>query len=282
MASKLHLVSTAADVVQSLLHFNRDASRFPDLAWDLARRTRYWVLDEHTGMFGPNKFVGFTGMTYDLYQDARDNRVGGAKFDGTVARRAIRRAVGSYTSDPQLHADLQVWATRLVGPHIFDGLDTAKWAFLRVGGPVPGFDWSGWDPWQPLTDSTVGALPSRPGAYVVRVLSEDGTTPQPMRRCCGDDPLGILDIGESKDVRKRLTNLLTCMHDENRSGHMAGWRYAFLGMHKLFPTRRLEVRVKGAPSKKAAHGLEGDMLAVYVRRHFELPPLNYKMNWSAM
>jgi hypothetical protein len=70
------------------------AALHPNRAGGLARQTTYWVFDLDSGSFGPSKFVGYAGMTLPRYDDAVAGQVSGDRFDGTVARTAIERAVG--------------------------------------------------------------------------------------------------------------------------------------------------------------------------------------------
>lgn len=62
---------------------------------------------------------------------------------------------------------------------------------------------------------------------------------------------------------------------------MAGWRYAFFRFDRHFPLSSLRVRWSETSSKHTANALEGRLLLTYVLLYGELPPLNYKFNWSA-
>ena len=61
---------------------------------------------------------------------------------------------------------------------------------------------------------------------------------------------------------------------------MAGWRYAEYDMNRSFPIETLVVRWTITESKGDAYRLEGQTLKEYFTTHLELPPLNYKFNWS--
>jgi hypothetical protein len=61
---------------------------------------------------------------------------------------------------------------------------------------------------------------------------------------------------------------------------MAGWRYRFFCLDRVFARANLRVRWIETKTKLAAHAIEGEVLLKYLRRHSELPPLNYKFNWS--
>ena len=61
---------------------------------------------------------------------------------------------------------------------------------------------------------------------------------------------------------------------------MAGWRFAFFRFERQFPLLSLRVRWLSAETKAMAYRAEGSVLLTYLRRHCELPPLNYKFNWD--
>jgi hypothetical protein len=61
---------------------------------------------------------------------------------------------------------------------------------------------------------------------------------------------------------------------------MAGWRFAFFRFERQFPHTGLRVRWRAAATKQEAYAAEGQVLLGYLRRHCELPPLNYKFNWQ--
>ncbi|PTL80812.1 hypothetical protein [Vitiosangium sp. GDMCC 1.1324] len=140
------------------------------------------------------------------------------------------------------------------------------------------FDWSGWTEWTPLASVSPEDVPAQPGAYVISA----GTR---IARAAGADDLGILDIGEAGEgvatLRSRLESFRKCAMNRGKTGHMAGWRYAFFHFNRYFPLSNLRVRWSPTSSKDTAYALEGRLLLTYVLRYGELPPLNYKFNWSA-
>ena len=140
------------------------------------------------------------------------------------------------------------------------------------------FDWSGWTDWQPVPGLDLSDVPCSPGAYAIST----GTT---IQRAVGADHLGLLDIGEagrgSSTLRGRLEKFRICATNRGAEGHMAGWRYSFFHFDRHFPWTKLRVRWCATSTKEDAYALEGRLLLTYVLRHSELPPLNYKFNWSA-
>jgi len=131
----VRLVATAAEVAEAVASFNDAAASHPDRAWGLLRSTSLWVYDSATGRFGPNKFVAWCPITFELYeQGKREQNLGGVAFDGNVAKLAIEKAVGRpYVARPKGHAALLEWAKRLAGEGVLDGVDTGKWAMLPLG-----------------------------------------------------------------------------------------------------------------------------------------------------
>lgn len=134
-------------------------------------------------------------------------------------------------------------------------------------------DWSQWTDWQPLPGLAWSLVPNSPGAYII-------ATSQPISRAVSTDPDGYLDVGESDNLANRLWRFRDCASQRGKTGHMAGWRFAFFRLEKQFPLADLRVRWRATSSKEEAYAAEGQVLLSYLRRHCELPPLNYKFNWQ--
>ena len=131
-----------------------------------------------------------------------------------------------------------------------------------------GEDWSDWTKLDNLRD-----IPKEPGAYII-------ATEKKINRIIGKDNDGILSIGETDNLFKRIQMFLSCAEGKRHRGHNAGWRYYKLDLKKEFPIISLYICWKSVSSKKEAHHLEGEELKKYANKHYELPPLNYKYNWS--
>ena len=146
----------------------------------------------------------------------------------------------------------------------------------------------GWKDWKLLTRLTVGDLPKKiAGVYKIGATSKRGAAIK-IPRCLGIDEKGILDIGESIYLRRRMRQFLNCAEDEqnNTKGHMAGWRYRYLELdaEAKFPLRRLQFKWaktgKGESGKNKAVKKEAKLMKKYINKYSELPPLNYKYNWK--
>ncbi|MBY8946366.1 hypothetical protein J1G35_10855 [Pseudomonas sp. SH10-3B] len=136
-------------------------------------------------------------------------------------------------------------------------------------------NWEGWEPeWLKLTEHFLRA-PALPGAYIICANKK-------IHRAVGIDEHGILTIGESENLRRRLAAFVRCARKPGVSGHMAGWRFNYASFETVFPLDTLWVSWYPTLDKAAAYAKEGEMLALYLAQHFELPPLNYKFNWPKL
>lgn len=141
----------------------------------------------------------------------------------------------------------------------------------------PGGD--AWSPWATLSPSL--KLRDRPGAYVLGLPAIRG----PLGRLLAADPHGILDVGESERLASRIDVLRRCVTRAGERGHMAGWRLGSGGLLRNLKIEAADLRVSYCYAKPAtkdvAYRIEGTLLRTYYELFGELPPLNYKFNWSA-
>ncbi len=131
----LRYVDTKPEIRQSLHNFNRQAGDFKDFVRPIARQTQYWVYDPALRAFGPNKFVGFYGMTIPLYQQtlqkSYEDKDLFRQFHPVPARRAIERILGaSYEPSAELSAVLEEWAESLLDISVFRRVNKSKWKFV--------------------------------------------------------------------------------------------------------------------------------------------------------
>jgi len=135
------------------------------------------------------------------------------------------------------------------------------------------YDWTKWTPWTELLRLDLAGVPNAPGAYVI-------AAGRSIARAVGTDDEGFLDIGESGKLQDRLWGFRECVTVPKTEWHRAGWRFAFFGFDKHFPVPSLRVRWIGTGTKAEAVRVEGQVMLAYLRRHCELPPLNYQFNWA--
>lgn len=126
----LELAKTSTEIQHSLVNFNVGAVSNRDLVSMLASKTKFWVYDQHSGQFGPNKFVPYRNMTFAAYGHAISGNYTGARHNGTVARHAIERKLGPYTKNTALVGHLMKWVGSCLGPQTTAGVNHAKWRFV--------------------------------------------------------------------------------------------------------------------------------------------------------
>ena len=134
-------------------------------------------------------------------------------------------------------------------------------------------NWSKWSEWEPLLKADLSKINNSPGAYMIAAK-------RTINRAIGKDEEGILDVGESKNLRDRIKSFIACANGNRKSGHMAGWRYCEFNFNEVFPLESLYLSWHMAESKGEAYQLESNILKKYLKQHYELPPLNYKYNWA--
>jgi hypothetical protein len=128
----LEKVRTADEIRDNLIRLNRDARHNSPRVAELSHQTKYWVFDEDSDTFAPNKFLGFRQMTFDRYEAlVSKGQSDGVRFNGTVARNAIADLLGPYAVDPKLIKPLRNWLS-VYGVTKLDGIDTTKWKFARL------------------------------------------------------------------------------------------------------------------------------------------------------
>jgi hypothetical protein len=139
-------------------------------------------------------------------------------------------------------------------------------------------DWSQWTDWSNL-GMTEGydfaTVPAKPGAYAIAADHE-------LNRCVGVDSFGILTIGQSDDLQRRIRDFCGSATIPGSERHRAGLRFALFNLTRISPYARLRVRWRSTATKEEAFEIEGQMLLAYISVHCELPPLNYQFNWSAV
>lgn len=133
-------------------------------------------------------------------------------------------------------------------------------------------EWPGWGDWTSFGALAWDTVPVGPGTYMIAARRS-------INRAVGVDQEGILDIGTSKHLRRRLNEFWQCASSRRPAGHMAGWRFAYYEMARHFPLATLYVCWRSAATADEAAREEGRLLDEYVRQHMESPPLNYSASW---
>jgi len=131
ISDSLRLVGSIPEVRRATWEFNAGAKDWRELAYDLLRRTEYWVYDIDNEMFGPAKFVGFAGMEFKKYQTARDGNPVGDPFDGHSTMLALQGVLGKkFEPSAPMTRLLVRWGEELLEKGCFDRIDQTKWVFL--------------------------------------------------------------------------------------------------------------------------------------------------------
>ena len=135
-------------------------------------------------------------------------------------------------------------------------------------------NWSKWRTFQELNQDKFLEIPSKPGAYII-------ASNIVIQRFHGSDDEGVIDIGESLDLRSRVIKFWRCAKDVDHkvTGHMAGWRFTNLKYQEILPLEKLFISYIICESKDRAVDHEREQLEIYLFKHKELPPLNYKYSW---
>ena len=126
----MQLVTTRAEIQQSLVNFNMGAVSNKGLVSMLTSQTTFWVYDQGSDQFGPNKFVAYKNMNFATYKHALNHMYTGPRHNGTKARHAIEAILGPYAENTALVGNLVKWAKPILGPHATAGVDHKKWRFV--------------------------------------------------------------------------------------------------------------------------------------------------------
>ena len=122
-------------------------------------------------------------------------------------------------------------------------------------------------------------VPTSEGVYQIRCAP--GGMPIRVNRIMGPDPDGILYIGQSERLRSRIRTFWRAAKSDIRSTrtphppHSGGITYAVCRYAEKFPLDGLQVR--WAQVKDSKH-IEGGLLAWYVEKFIDGPPLNLNLN----
>jgi hypothetical protein len=123
--------------------------------------------------------------------------------------------------------------------------------------------------WYPLKTLDRSIIPSSSGVYQVRWAVDN--KPQPIPRAKDIDEKGILYIGQSGNLRKRIKDFWNGILGEGT--HTSGWTYDFYEFRKKFKPEQLEVQWMEVP-KNEIRELETVLLLEYVSDYLDKPPLN--------
>jgi hypothetical protein len=127
-----------------------------------------------------------------------------------------------------------------------------------------------WSTWLPLSTLDPRRVPRKAGVYQIR-WAINGIA-QTVSRANGLDASGLLYIGKSADLRRRIRDFRRCVIGKE-APHSAGRTYIRYNFRRKFKPEQLEIRWAVLP--KGDHdGKEKELLNEYVRSYLDKPPLN--------
>jgi len=110
------------------------------------------------------------------------------------------------------------------------------------------------------------------GVYRIRVFTSNGR-PQPIQRFAGLDPDGILHIGKSNDLGRRIRTFRQAT-EGLKAMHHAGREFYFWQFVKHVPYQLLQYDYHIASSEREALKLERLLHEEYRRKFLDRPPLD--------
>jgi len=128
-----------------------------------------------------------------------------------------------------------------------------------------------WSQWFPLRNPNFKEIQEKAaGVYEIK-WAVDGK-PQPINRTNGIDESGLLYIGQSSNLQRRIKGLWQHITG-GKSRHTAGRTYTTYHYERKFPPEQLEVRW-ALLSKEQCPKVESKLLDEYVNNFLDKPPLN--------
>jgi predicted GIY-YIG superfamily endonuclease len=127
--------------------------------------------------------------------------------------------------------------------------------------------WSGWFDLQTLNFEII---PPKPGVYEIR--SAINGKPQPIDRANGIDKSGLLYIGQSHNLKRRIKGFWQHIN-EGKQRHTAARTYQTYGFEQKFPPEHLQIRWTQLSKEETGH-IESLLLDSYANKFLDKPPLN--------
>ena len=128
-----------------------------------------------------------------------------------------------------------------------------------------------WHKIKDLTDEEIKKIPKTPGIYFVRWSKN--SCPVPISRITGIDRKGILYIGRSKNIRRRIKKLYNAVI-KNKRGHTIFKTIVFCGISKVIKLDEYEIIWEELKTDKESEAQEWAAIKTYCDKYNEPPPLN--------
>lgn len=113
---------------------------------------------------------------------------------------------------------------------------------------------------------------NKSSVYRIRAFKEQGK-PLHIHRLGGVDPLGILHIGKSKNIKSRI-NFFRQSSEGKHNSHHAGYEFYVWDFKKIIPLNKLRFDYKEIPTEQEALRLERLLHKEYRAKFFDRPPLD--------
>ena len=147
---------------------------------------------------------------------------------------------------------------------------------------------SAWSDWFDIdTIDNLAVLGKWPGVYQIRLA--EGACATPINRLLDIDVLGLLGIGETVDLARRLKEFYKAVNEQRIMKHSAGDRllfiyiFCFSSWEAKYKNSKLQFNYMKLSNKNKAQSEESKLLKEYFIKYGELPPLNNympdKSNW---
>lgn len=140
-----------------------------------------------------------------------------------------------------------------------------------------------WSKWRYFKDAKLNwkdMLSEEPGVYRIRSVDKIGK-PVAISRLAGEDTKGILGIGESENLRRRLKQFWASVEKKgnnenpnNMPRKSRAWLYLKFKYDKRFGKDCLQFSSKECKSKGEAKDKESNLLCSYRTKFLDGPPLN--------
>ena len=112
-------------------------------------------------------------------------------------------------------------------------------------------------------------IPTNGGIYQLYFKS----TYRIIMRFKGGDKTGMLYVGETENLKRRLYNLRLGLINANTKIHSIAGYYVEFNFEKYFPLEKLFVKYESCKNHKER---ENEILVRYIKRFGELPLFNFK------
>jgi hypothetical protein len=130
-----------------------------------------------------------------------------------------------------------------------------------------------WSPVFPLFNSKKHLdAGGKPGVYRIRAFAGSGEALS-ISRLGGVDPEGILHIGKSKNLGRRIRTFRQAA-EGLQAAHHAGCEFYDWDFEKIIPRGRLRYDYAIASTEKDALNLERSLHEEYRKKYFDRPPLD--------